>query len=201
MIKEIADRRSIRKYRQNEVPVEVINEIIQAGRLAPSGKNKQPWKFLVYRGSAKREFLVKMEEGIQRELSGNSILPDSGYGLPDAGNTLRIMGEAPALIVVMNPYGKSPFEDITADERVTEIVDSLSIGAAIQNMLLEAERLGIGTLWIANTCFAYPELTESINEPGQLIGAVALGYAAEVPRQRPRKMLDDIVEYRYFREQ
>ncbi len=63
--------------------------------------------------------------------------------------------------------------------------------------LLEAERLGIGTLWIANTCFAYPELTESINGQGQLIGAVALGYADEAPRQRPRKMLDDIVEYRY----
>lgn len=79
-------------------------------------------------------------------------MPESDYGLPDAGNTLRIMREAPVLIVVMNLYGKSLFEDITADERVTEIVDSLSIGAAIQNMFLEAERLEIGTLWIANTC-------------------------------------------------
>lgn len=197
MIKEIADRRSIRKYKPDEISTEAINKMIQSGRLAPSGKNKQPWKFLIYRKDAKRKFLLKMEEGIQRELRGNSILPDSGYGLPDARNTLRIMREAPVLIVVMNPYGKSPFEDITADERVTEIVDSLSIGAAIQNMLLEAERLGIGTLWIANTCFAYPELMEFIKEPGQLIGAVALGYADEVPRQRPRKTLDDIVEYHY----
>lgn len=64
-------------------------------------------------------------------------------------------------------------------------------------MLLEAKRLEIGTLWIANTCFAYPELMEFIKESGQLIGAVALGYADEVPRQRPRKTLDDIVEYHY----
>ena len=42
-----------------------------------------------------------------------------------------------------------------------------------------------------------PELMEFIKEPGQLIGAVALGYADEVPRQRPRKTLDDIVEYHY----
>lgn len=196
MIKEIASRRSIRKYRQNEVSVEMIHQILQAGRLAPSGKNKQPWNFLVYRGQAKKEFLLKMEEGIQREESGHSILPDSGYGLPDARNTLRVMREAPVLIVVVNPYGKSPFEELTVDERVTEIVDSLSIGAAIQNMLLEAERLGLGTLWVANTCFAYSELTESINKPGQLIGAVALGYADEAPRQRPRKALEDLVEYR-----
>ncbi len=197
MIKEITNRRSVRKYKQNEIPAEIIQQIISAGRLAPSGKNKQPWKFLIYGKDAKRELLLKMEEGIQRELRGHSLLPDSCGGLPDAGNTLRIMREAPVLIVIMNPYGKSPFEGITADERVTEIVDSLSIGAAIQNMLLEAERLGIGTLWIANTCFAYPELTGFINEPGQLIGAVALGYADETPAQRPRKPLDDIVEYRY----
>lgn len=196
MLKEIVNRRSIRKYRQNEVPVEMIQQIIQAGRLAPSGKNKQPWKFLVYTAQAKREILIKMEEGIQRELNGNCILPNSGYGLPDAQNTLRIMREAPVLIVVMNPYGKSPFGNITVDERVTEIVDSLSIGAAIQNMLLEAERLGMGTLWIANTCFAYPELVECIKEPGQLMCAVALGYADELPLPRPRKALDEIVEYR-----
>ena len=162
MIEEIKNRRSIRKYKQTEIPAEIIHQIIQAGRLAPSGKNKQPWKFLVYGKEAKRELLLSMEAGIQRELNGNSLLPDSGYGLPDARNTLRIMREAPVLIVVMNPYGKSPFENITVDERVTEIVDSLSAGAAIQNMLLEAERLGVGTLWIANTCFAYPELVEAI---------------------------------------
>lgn len=196
MIQEIEARRSIRRYRREEVPREVMEEILEAGRLAPSGKNKQPWKFIVYGGRQKQELLVKMEEGIRREKAGNSLLPDSGYGLPDAENTLRIMREAPALIVVMNPFGKSPFEPVTADERVTEIVDSLSIGAAIQNMLLEAERLGVGTLWIANTCFAYPELAEYIREPGQLIGAVAVGYADEKPPSRPRKSLNTIREYR-----
>lgn len=197
MIEEIENRRSVRKYKQDGIPKDIINQMIQAGRLAPSGKNKQPWKFLIYEKAAKRELLSKMEAGIQRELCGKSFLPDSGSGLPDAKNTLRIMKEAPVLIVVMNPYGKSLFEEITVDERVAEIVDSLSIGAAIQNMLLEAERLGIGTLWIANTCFAYLELIEFIKEPGQLIGAVAVGYADEAPGQRPRKAVDEIMEYRY----
>lgn len=196
MIDEIAKRRSIRRYKTEEVPAEVITKILEAGRLAPSGKNKQPWKFLVYEQGAKEKLLSCMEAGLRRELSGQSILPESGYGLPDAQNTLRIMREAPVLIVVMNPFGKSPFEPITTDARVTEIVDSLSIGAAIQNMLLEAQRLGIGTLWIANTCFAYPELMECISEPGQMVGAVAAGYAQEAPAQRPRNPLETIVEYR-----
>lgn len=196
MIKEIEQRRSIRKYKRDEVPHACIREMIRAGCLAPSGKNRQPWKFLIYEGDAKRELLLHMQAGIRRERKGPSLLPGSRGGLPDAENTLRIMGEAPVLLMVMNPRGKSPFEPVTADERMTEIVDSLSIGAAIQNMLLEGERLGIGTLWIANTCFAWPELMAFIGQPGQLVGAVALGYADEKPAQRPRKSPDEVMEYR-----
>ena len=196
MLKEIEDRRSIRRYRQEEIPDEYIREMIQAACLAPSGKNRQPWKFLVYRGAEKRELLLRMEEGIQRECDGPSLLPGSRDGLADARNTLRIMREAPVLVMVINPCGFPLPEQLTTEERVSEIVDSLSVGAAVQNMLLEAERLGIGSLWIANTCFAYPELVECIREPGQLTGAVALGYADEKPGRRPRKSLNAVLEYR-----
>ena len=46
------------------------------------------------------------------------------------------------------------------EKRIVEICDSLSIGAAIENMILTATGYGLGTLWIANTCFAYNELME-----------------------------------------
>ncbi len=196
-IEAIQNRRSIRKYKSTDIPRDLIYKIIEAGRLAPSGKNKQPWKFIVYGGEKKNELLAQMEAGIEREMRGKSLLPNSGFGLADAKNTLRIMKEAPIIIIVLNIDGKSPFDHITVDERFTEIVDTLSIGAAIENMLLQAEDLGIGTLWIANTCFAYPELAAHIGTTAQLIGAVALGYADEIPQPRPRKALEDIVEYRF----
>ncbi len=63
-------------------------------------------------------------------------------------------------------------------------------------MLLKADELGLGTLWIANTFFAYKDLFEFVGEKGQLAGAVALGYADEQPFARPRKELSDILEYR-----
>ena len=192
---EIYTRRSIRKYKKDMPTLEDINKILDAGRVAPSGKNKQPWKYLVYAGEKKKELLNAMEKGLNREKSGESLLINSRHGLSDAVNTLRIMREAPVIIMIVNPYGKNPFEQITADERVTEIVDSLSIGASIENMLLKAEEMGIGTLWIANTCFAYPELMEYMKEEGQLVCAVALGYAAETPPARPRKSLGDITGY------
>lgn len=46
-LKAIAARRSIRKFKPDPVPREVLEEILTAGTLAPSGKNKQPWKFYV----------------------------------------------------------------------------------------------------------------------------------------------------------
>lgn len=192
----ISRRRSIRRYKQTEIPPELVNEILEAGRLAPSGKNRQPWRFLVYGGDPKRRLLETMGAGISREAGQEALLPESAHGLPDARNTLRIMREAPLLIMVFNPHGKPPFDAITPDERFAEIVDSLSIGAAIENMLLTAEAMGIGSLWIANTCFAYPELVSHMKITGQLIGAVALGYADEQPAQRPRKPLEELVEYR-----
>ena len=137
-----------------------------------------------------------MERGLEREYKGEAVLPKSRFGLPDARHTLRIMRQAPAVIVILNTNGGSPFLPVDEDKRVSEICDSLSIGAFIQNMLLEAQELGLGTLWIANTCFAYPELVEYLQTEEQLIGAVAVGYPDEEPAARPRKDLEEIVEWR-----
>ena len=190
----IYNRRSIRKYK-NEMPdMKKIEKILDAARVAPSGKNRQPWKFIVYGGEKKSDILKEMRKGIKRELKA-PVFKDSKRLLPDADNTLRIMMKAPIVVFVFNTNGKSPMEHIDTDERFAEICDSLSIGAAIENMLLEAQELGIGSLWIGNTCFAYNELVDYIGEKGQLIGAVALGIADEEPKVRPRKKIEDIVKY------
>ena len=127
----------------------------------------------------------------------NPMLPRSSFGIPDAKNTLNIMENAPVVIMVINTNGKSPFSPLNDDERFTEINDSMSIGASIENMLICAEEIGIGSLWIGNTCFAYKELADylKINDCGQLIGAVVLGYKAQNPSARPRKNIEEIVEY------
>ena len=63
-------------------------------------------------------------------------------------------------------------------------------------MLLKATALGLGSLWIANTCFAYPELTAYLRTDAQLVCAVSLGYPDEAPAARPRKSSGDVTEYR-----
>ena len=106
------------------------------------------------------------------------------------------MKQAPILIVVLNNNAKTPFDVVDVDGRFVEIFDTLSIGASIENMLLKATEIGLGTLWVANTCYAYKELTEYLKTKQQLVGAIVLGYADENPMPRPRKSMEDIVEYR-----
>ncbi len=190
------ERRSIRKYQNRMVERGDIEKLIEAARLAPSAKNRQPWKYIVYTGAEKETLLNAMEQGLDREAAEHNLLPKSAFGLPDAFHTLQVMRQAPVVIIVMNTNGQSPYEEIDTDRRLSEICDSLSIGASIENMLLKATQLGLGTLWIANTCFAYHDMMQVIQSPGQLIGAVALGYPDEQPSKRPRKPLEDILEFR-----
>lgn len=192
----ITDRKSIRKYSDKAVRKADIEKIIQAGILAPSAKNRQPWKYIIFTGDAKRSLLDEMEKGLQRERDGKMLLPKSHMALPDAFHTLKVMREAPVLIIIVNQNGKSPFQSIDSEERITEICDTLSIGASVQNMLLTATELGYGTLWIANTFFAYDELVHHIGISGQLVGAISMGYPNERPFPRPRKKLEDVVEFR-----
>lgn len=195
-MKQIMERKSIRKYKDTDVSKRDIEQILKAGIYAPSAKNRQPWKYYVYTGRKKDNLLDCMELGLIRERTGNKLLPNSQYGLSDAFNTLRIMREAPVLIIIENKNGMSPYVEISADDRITEICDTLSIGASVQNILLTATELGYGTLWVANTCFAYNELLEFIDIKGQLVGAISLGIANENPAPRPRKDFIDVVEFR-----
>lgn len=196
MIKAIDNRRSIRKYTSEEIPQEIIEEMIYAATLAPSAKNRQPWKFIVFKGAAKDELVQVMRQGIENEKETHALMPEWAFAIPDAENTVRVMDEAPCLIVVLNTNGKTPFAAIDNEKRIVEICDSLSIGAAIENMILAATEHNLGTLWIANTCFAYNDIVEYLNTEDQLIGIVAVGHSAEAPAKRPRKRITRIVEYR-----
>ena len=51
----IRTRRSIRKFKKKDIPDEVIEEILDAGRWAPSGLNNQPWKFMVIKDQEKKD--------------------------------------------------------------------------------------------------------------------------------------------------
>ncbi len=196
MISAIYDRRSIRKFKNTPISQSDITDIIQSGIKAPSSKNRQPWKYIVIQGSAKEEMIRVFRRGIEREEKDSALLPQSKQHIAGAKYTVDIMEEAPTIIFVINTLGKSILSELTPEERVYEICNIQSISASIQNMLLAAADKGIGSLWICDIYFAYSELCEWLGSEGQLIAAVAFGYPNEFPQERPRRKIDDIVEWR-----
>lgn len=184
----INSRRSIRNFKPDPVPDETIATILNAGIKAPSGKNRQPWQFIVLSGDRKEEMLRVMEQGLLKKES-------EGMNVRWAENTRRIMRQAPITVFVFNPYGTHPWVKKTVEEQIQELVDVQSVGAAIQNMLLAATELGIGSLWICDVFYAYEELCKWLNKDCQMVAAVSLGYADEAPGERPRKGMDEVTEW------
>lgn len=171
-------------------------DILQCGIKAPSSKNRQPWKYIVVQGDAKEKMLHSFREGIDREEIGSALLPVSKRHIAGAKHTVRILEQAPVVVFVINSLGKSMESQLTFEERVYEICNIQSISASIQNMLLAATEKGIGSLWICDIYFAYPELCEWLNADGTLVAAVAFGYPDETPMERPRKRIEEVLEWR-----
>ena len=196
MISEINSRRSIRRYTGEPVSREQILALLEAGNRAPSAKNRQPWRFLVLTDKAKDEAVEAMRQGIAREKAGDALLPGSSRHLPGAEHTADIVEHAPVLILVSNPYGYKLDDRLLPEQRIYDLANLLSVGACVQNICLEAEAQGLGSLWICDIYFAYQALCEWLCSEGQLVAAIALGYPNESPKARPRKRLEDVVSWR-----
>jgi len=184
----IETRRSIRKFKQDPIPQELLDKILKAATLAPSGKNKQPWRFYVVQESKRDEMITAMREGLDQ-------LTAMGYKTGSAKFTQYVMSQAPVTIFVYNPTGRHPTQERNTLEAFGDIVDIQSVGAAIQNMLLAAQALGLGTLWICDVFFAYDALTNWLGAEGEMIAAVSLGYPDQSPEPRPRKSVAEVTTY------
>jgi F420 biosynthesis protein FbiB-like protein len=188
-LEAIAARRSVRKFADRPVAEETVNAVLAAAILAPSGKNRQPWRFVVVAGDEKRAQMIRvMREGIADTKA-------RGMETGSAIMTARVMEHAPVTIFVFNPEGLHPWASHSVGQTFMEMVDTQSIGAAVQNMLLAAQDVGLGTLWMCDVWSAYQQLSAWLGESGQLVTAVALGYADEYPEARPRRPLPEVVRW------
>ena len=184
----IAGRRSIRRYKDKPVPDMVLKTILTAATQAPSGKNRQPWRFVIVTGDKRAEMVRVMREGIAKEKARGED-PGSSEGSAD------IMEQAPVTIFIFDPGSMPPWLTRSIGQMFTDVVNIQSIGAAIQNMLLAAQDLGIGSLWICDVFYAYEDLRNWLGEEGQMIAAVSLGYADESPPARPRKPVSEVARW------
>ena len=176
MLKQIAERRSVRKYQNREVEREKLLEILESGRMTPSGTNAQPWIFMVIENEETKRAIAKVDHDQEWMLTAPTFI----VGIADASSRL---GDTTDLILDENsPQG--PLKKAIRDTAV-----------ALGYMMLEAENQGLATCWTG--WYDQKEMKKALGVPDDkyVVGVLTLGYADESPAARPRKSLDEIVKY------
>ena len=187
-LEAIAARRSIRKFKPDPIPEAALQQILTAATQAPSGKNRQPWRFIVVQGEQRAEMIRIMREGIARAKANGEDPGSSEW-------TANVMEQAPVTVFILNPEGTHPWLAHSIGQNFDDLVNIQSIGAAIQNMLLAAQDLGLGSLWICDVFYAYEALLAWLGESCQMVAAVSLGYANEAPAARQRKPVNEVTRW------
>lgn len=169
VIKAIKERRAVRRYKNKEIPESAINEIIDAGRYAPSAMNRQPWKFIII---TNKSLIKELSDVMTKKLLNISTR------IRERMKTMEdpVFYSAPLLVFVLSEEGN---EWVYAD-----------CGICSQNMMLAAYSLGIASCFIGMAKHIEGEkILEKLNisEGYKVINAVVFGYADEKPELKERK--------------
>ena len=164
----IQKRRSIRKFKKEDIPDELIQKALSAAILAPSAGNLQSWYFIVVKNKE-----IKL------------LLQEAAWGQ-------SWIGEAPVVIVVCADLNRNAIYG----ERGRSLFVFHDTGAAIENLLLAATALELGSVWVG--AFNEQEVGKILNldTPKLLpVALIPLGYPAEKPSGVPRRPLKEVVKY------
>lgn len=169
VLEVIQKRRSLRKYKEDSIPEDVLQRVLEAARLAPSGKNYQPWKFIIVQDKELKEKLA--QASAEQFFMAEAPIIIVGCGFPD--DSYSRMGR----------YMKSWPVDVTI---------------ALEHLILQAAEEGLGTCWIGSFEETEVKSILNIPENVRVLALTPLGYPDETPPYRGRKRLDEIVSYNGF---
>jgi nitroreductase len=201
----IYNRKSIRTFKDTEVPNSDIEQIIKAATYAPSGKNQQNWHFVVVKNKAKIAEIARAVENKNAELA-EFIPEEKRKAFRGMVGYHTIFKNAPVLILVYaGPYptvaddlteaGIMSADDIAPLARVNPGVQN--IAAAMENLLLASAALGYGTCWMTGPTYAAGEITRLVGfkKEGYFLAALTpFGVPAEgTYANPPRKPLAGVV--------
>ena len=179
VLKAIKNRRSIRAYKSGQIKQEELDQIIEAAIYAPTGHNTQPWHFTVIQNRDVIQHINKISKEVMATMEIDWI---KNAGL---NPNYDITYKAPTLIIVSG--------------RKNAISWRTDCDAAIQNMLIAAESLNIGSVWLGFATFAFKKEGEAekicIPEGYEPYYGIALGYKDIDEQPAPPKRNYDVVDY------
>jgi len=189
ILKLIKNRETIRKYKKKPILKKIIDKIIEAGRWSSSVHGFQPWKFIVI---SNKPTIKKISNILYRKsqkigAGGNIILHSSADTISNAKIVIVVYSLSTVAKLVIR------FKRFYV--KFAKHAELSAISAAIQNMILTAESLGIGSCWLDTPLFCEEEINKLFNTKDKLTAILTLGYPAEEGRRAPRKPFSETVKY------
>ncbi len=183
----IAERRSIRRFQDRPIPKRLLEEVLAYTVMAPSAKNAQPWRMVVLEGDEASQLARMMQQRADE-------LAEAGADSGSLAWTARVVAQAPVTIVLFNAAPPTEMPARFHDDYHWVMLQST--GGAIQTMLLAAQALGLGSLWICDILYIDDQVRQWLGHPEDaLVAAVSLGYADEAPEARPRRPWQEVTEW------
>ena len=180
-------RRSIRRYRDDPVPRDVIHQILQAAIWSPSAHNRQPWRFAVIETPEQKDHLARsMGARLRRDLEADNVPED--VIAKDVNRSYDRLTSAPVLICLC--LSMTDMDDYPDEKRATNeyIMAVQSTAMAGQNLLLAAHDAGLGACWMCAPLFCPDVVQDALDLPDdwQPQGLITMGYPAQ-ERDKIRK--------------
>lgn len=190
----IEARRSIRRFRPDPIPEEHIEQILEAARLAPSGGNTQPWRFVLISSPAAREKLKELTLGFVATAPLTIACCTDLEANRAYRERYRELLQARAFegVQLKMPEGASPGDAAMNADQLKGYLN-LNTAIAVEHMILRATDLGLGSCWVM--MFDRKKLADWLELAPNLVPVclLPLGYADQQPLPRPRKGLNEIV--------
>jgi nitroreductase len=207
--KLIKERRSIRKWKENEVSDELLKKAVELATWAPNGGNYQGWHFIVVKN---KQVIEKMADAVQSVADKIASWSEAVSWQEDVHRYQKnasFFRKAPACIGVFSGVYQSPLDKVliareSFDREAKEILGFRksaptavqSAAAAVTTMLLVFHHMGLGAVWLVSPIQAKKEIEAILNVPSNtdLICLIAAGYPDESP-QKDRKPVDQVLEF------
>lgn len=197
----LSSRRSVRRFRSDPPPRDVIESLIASAVTAPSASNKQPWRFLVVQ---RRELIEAMAASVRAAVDriARAIDPAFEGSFRAYGDYFTRFENAPITIVPLfrpltvlsNMIAEGDTAAIQAMERDSGLIGT---SLAIQNLLLAAHAMGLGASGMTGPLVAMHELRELLHVPPswEIAVLIPVGYPDETPQPTSRKSPEKVTQW------
>jgi nitroreductase len=184
LMEAIEKRRSVRNFKPDPVPEEVINLMLEAARLAPSGSNRQPWRFQVITDRALREKIFNEASFGAKHILEAPLMIVCGFELLTYVKGNRLAPQRSVLEAESDDF--ESLKQFIPDAQMNTAI-------AIEHMVLAATAAGVGTCWVQR--IRPGQLARILGWPRHVVvlTLVVAGYAVEQPAARGRLPLQELL--------